>query len=67
MWIHGSMHIQECRDESKIYNYQQIQLSNNTLINGILGGGGGGGGVHSTWPDCNMYMYYGCFPEYDKN
>ena len=50
------------QDESKIYKNQQIQLSNNTLINGILEGG-----VHSTWPDCNMYMYYGCFPKYDKN
>ena len=28
----------ECRDESEIYNYQRIQLSNN----GILVGGGGG-------------------------
>ena len=24
--------MQECRDESEIYNYQQIQLSNNKLI-----------------------------------
>ena len=29
----------ECRDESEIYNYQRIQLSND----GILVGGGGGG------------------------
>ena len=28
----------ECRDESEIYNYQRIQLSND----GILVGGGGG-------------------------
>ena len=61
--IHGSMHVQECREESKIYTYQQIQLSNNKFINGIWGGGG----VHLTWPDCNMYMYYGFFPKYDKN
>ena len=29
--------MQECTDESEIYNYQRIQFSNN----GILGGGGG--------------------------
>ena len=34
------MHIQECRDESKIYKNQQIQLLNNTLITEILEGGG---------------------------
>ena len=39
----------ECRDESEIYNYQRIQLSND----GILVGGGGGGGVRWTWLDCN--------------
>ena len=33
--------MQECRHESEIYNYQQIQLSNNKFINVILGGGGG--------------------------
>ena len=38
MWIHSSLRIQECRDESEIYNYQRIQLSNNRLINGSLGG-----------------------------
>ena len=30
--------MQECGDESEIYNYQQIRLSNNKLINGTLGG-----------------------------
>ena len=30
--------MQECRDESEIYNYQRIQRSNNKFINGILGG-----------------------------
>ena len=30
--------MQEGRDESEIYNYKRIQLSNNKLINGILGG-----------------------------
>ena len=38
----------ECRDESEIYNYQRIQLSND----GILVEGGGGG-VRWTWLDCN--------------
>ena len=28
MWIHGSLRMQECRDESEIYNCQQTQLSN---------------------------------------
>ena len=36
--IHGSLRIQECRDESEIYIYQWIQLSNNKFINGISGG-----------------------------
>ena len=31
--------MQECRDESDIYNYKQIQLLNNKFIYGILGGG----------------------------
>ena len=30
--------MQEGRDESEIYNYKRIQLSNNKFINGILGG-----------------------------
>ena len=37
--------MQECRDESEIYNYQRIQLSNNKFINVILG-------VRLTWLDC---------------
>ena len=47
MWIHCSIYT--CRDESEIYNYQWIQLSNNILlfINGILG-------VHFTWLDYNQ-------------
>ena len=36
--IHGSLRMQECRDESEIYIYQWIQLSNNKFINGISGG-----------------------------
>ena len=28
--------MQECRDESEIYNYRQIQLSNNKFINVVL-------------------------------
>ena len=47
VWIHGSLRMQECRDESEIYNYQQIQLSNNKLINEMLG-------VRLTWLDCNL-------------
>ena len=38
--IHGSLHMQEGRDESEINIYQWIQLSNNKFINGISGGGG---------------------------
>ena len=30
--------MQKYRDESEIYNYQRIQLSNNKFINVILGG-----------------------------
>ena len=33
------------------------------IINSLMASGG----VHLTWPDCNMYMYYGFFPKYDKN
>ena len=33
-----TLRMQECRDESEIYNYQRIQLSNNKFINEILGG-----------------------------
>ena len=29
--------MQECRDESEIYNYQRIQLLHDKFINGILG------------------------------
>ena len=38
--------MQEWRDESEIYNFQWIQLSNNKFVNGILGGGAEGG----AWP-----------------
>ena len=41
VWIDGKLCIQECRDESEIYNYQRIRLSQNKFINGILRGGGG--------------------------
>ena len=47
--IHGSLSMQECRDESEIYIYQWIQLSNNKFINVISGAGG----VRLTWLDCN--------------
>ena len=30
--------MQERKDESQIYNYQRIQLSNDKFINGILAG-----------------------------
>ena len=36
--------MQECRDESDIYNYQRIQLSNNKFIMGAWG-------VRLTWLD----------------
>ena len=49
VWIHSSLSMQECRDESEIYNFQHIQVSNNKFINGILGGGGG---VRLIWLDC---------------
>ena len=38
VWIHGSLRMQECIDESEIYNHQWIQPSNNKFINEILGG-----------------------------
>jgi len=41
--------MQECRDESEIYNYQRIQLSNNKFINGAWG-------VRLTWFDCNSHF-----------
>ena len=30
--------MQKCWDDTEINNYQRIQLSNNTFIDGILGG-----------------------------
>ena len=30
--------MQECRDESEIYNYQQIRILQDKFINGILEG-----------------------------
>ena len=41
--------MEECTDESEIYNYQRIQFSNNKFINGILGGGGVGGTLDLAW------------------
>ena len=38
-------HTLECRDESEIYNYQWIPLSNNEFINGSWG---------SAWPGLNV-------------
>ena len=42
--------MQECRYESEIYNYWWIQLSNDELINEMLG-------VRSTWFDCNVLLF----------
>ena len=36
LWINCLLCMQGSRDEPKIYNYQQIQLSNNNFIDGIL-------------------------------
>ena len=41
--------MQKCIDESDIYNYQRIQLSNNKY--GILSWGRGGGEKRLTWLD----------------
>ena len=38
LMFRGSLHMQERRDESEIYNFQWIQIWNNKFINGILGG-----------------------------
>ena len=53
VWIDGKLCIQECRDESEIYNYQRIRLSQNKFINGILRGGGG---VPLNWLHCNGHF-----------
>ena len=53
VWNDGKLCIQECRDESEIYNYQRIQLSQNKFINGILRGGGG---VPLNWLHCNGHF-----------
>ena len=50
--------MQECRDESEVYNYQRIQFLHNKFINGISGKGGGGGGVRLTWLDCKVFNSY---------
>ena len=47
VWIHGSLRMQECRDESEIYNCQQTQLSNKKIFLMEFWG------VHLTWLDCN--------------
>ena len=64
MWFHGSLRMQECRDESEIYNYPQIQLWDNKFINGVLAGGRGGVGgravVRLTRLDCGLEKW--CFP-----
>ena len=52
--------MQQCRDEFEIYNYQRIRLSNNKLINGILGEYASPGLTVTS----NLYFptaYYVCF------
>ena len=46
--------MQECRDETDIYNYQRIQPSNNKFITAILGVGGRE--VRLTCPECIMNL-----------
>ena len=48
MWIHGALYMQERKDESQIYNYQRIQLSNDKFMNGILAG----------MLDCKSYFWF---------
>ena len=50
--------MQECIDESEMYNYQGIQPSNNKFINEILG-------VHFTWLECNSH-FTPCFVAHNK-
>ena len=38
VWIHCSLRMQECRDETELYNYQWIQPSNNKFTDAILEG-----------------------------
>ena len=45
--------MQECRDESEIYNYKRIQLSNNKFINGVMGGT-----LDLTWPGLTVTVAY---------
>ena len=44
--LHCSLRKQECKNESEIYNYQRIQLSNDKFINRNLE-------ESLTWFDCN--------------
>ena len=50
LWIHGSLRMQECRIESKIYNYHQIYLSNNKFTYGILWG--------YAWPGLTVTSFF---------
>ena len=45
VWIQGSLRMQECRDQSEIYNYRRSQLSNNKLDSW---------GVRLTWFECKL-------------
>ena len=52
MSIHCSLWMQECRDESEIYNYWQAHPSNDKFIKGILEG-------TLPWPGSTVVFYYG--------
>ena len=43
------VHMQECGDDSYMYNYQQIQLLNNSLMASCW--------VRLTWLDCTLYTH----------
>ena len=45
-----SLYTQDKRDESEIYIYPLIKLSNNKFTNRILRGGGGGKARDLAWP-----------------
>ena len=47
--------MQECTDESEIYNYQRIQFSNNKFIWNLWGGG-----IRLTWLDWKSKHKQGC-------
>ena len=48
MWIHSSLRMQECRDESEIYNYTCTNRFNFWIINSFMEYWG----IRLTWLDC---------------